>query len=91
MQLDSTRNHIMIVNLWVSMISISVMSTTIVPCFFGMNVTHGFPDQPWAFYGLCCMSVVLAAISFPVARYYFIRNWQKHSQKEITDMKTLRY
>jgi hypothetical protein len=35
MQLDSSRNHIILVNLWLSMINISVMATTILPAFFG--------------------------------------------------------
>ena len=51
MQLDSSRNHIILVNLWLSMISISVMATTILPAFFGMNLQSGVPDQtPEHFY-----------------------------------------
>ena len=35
MQLDSSRNHIMHYNLWLSMVSVSVMAATLLPCFFG--------------------------------------------------------
>ena len=45
MQLDSSRNHIIMVNLWLSMINISVMATTILPAFFGMNL-HGSRKRP---------------------------------------------
>lgn len=38
MQLDSSRNHIIMVNLWLSMLNISVMASTILPAFFGMNL-----------------------------------------------------
>jgi hypothetical protein len=45
MQLDSSRNHIILVNLWLSMINISVMGTTILPAFFGMNLASGLSDE----------------------------------------------
>jgi hypothetical protein len=45
MQLDSSRNHIILVNLWLSMINISVMATTILPAFFGMNLSSGLPEE----------------------------------------------
>lgn len=45
MQLDSSRNHIILVNLWLSMINISVMATTILPAFFGMNLHSGLPEE----------------------------------------------
>jgi hypothetical protein len=35
MQLDSSRNHIIMVNLWLSMLNISVMASTIFPAYFG--------------------------------------------------------
>jgi hypothetical protein len=35
MQLDSSRNHIIMVNLWLSMLNISVMAATIFPAYFG--------------------------------------------------------
>jgi hypothetical protein len=38
MQLDSSRNHIMHYNLWLSMVSVSVMAATLLPCFFGNGV-----------------------------------------------------
>jgi hypothetical protein len=51
MQLDSSRNHIIMVNLWLSMLNISVMATTIVPAFFGMNLASGLSEtEPALFY-----------------------------------------
>jgi hypothetical protein len=51
MQLDSSRNHIIMVNLWLSMLNISVMAATIVPAFFGMNLHSGMSENdPLYFY-----------------------------------------
>jgi hypothetical protein len=51
MQLDSSRNHIIMVNLWLSIVNISVMGTTILPAFFGMNLSSGLSDtDPFFFY-----------------------------------------
>lgn len=41
MQLDSARNHIILVNLWISVASISLMVAALPSAFFGMNVHHG--------------------------------------------------
>lgn len=47
MQMDSRRNHIIMVNLWLSMLNISVMATTVLPAFFGMNLDSGLAgDDP---------------------------------------------
>lgn len=51
MQLDSSRNHIMLVNLWISILSISVMATTILPAFFGMNLDNGMAQDGERFRG----------------------------------------
>jgi VIT1/CCC1 family predicted Fe2+/Mn2+ transporter len=45
MQLDSSRNHIILVNLWLSMISISVMAATILPAFFGAFLVLFFGNR----------------------------------------------
>lgn len=39
MKLDSARNHIILVNLWLSAASICIMVTTLLPAFYGMNVS----------------------------------------------------
>jgi hypothetical protein len=45
--MDSRRNHIIMVNLWLSMLNISVMATTVLPAFFGMNLDNGLAgDDP---------------------------------------------
>lgn len=47
LQMDSRRNHIIMVNLWLSMLNISVMATTVLPAFFGMNLDNGLAgDDP---------------------------------------------
>jgi hypothetical protein len=60
MQLDSSRNHIIMVNLWLSMLNISVMATTILPAFFGMNLGSGLEEaDPTVFYAVrICRSAV---------------------------------
>ena len=47
MQLDSARNHIILVNLWISVASISLMVAAMPSAFFGMNVQHGLEVGGW--------------------------------------------
>lgn len=92
MQLDSSRNHIIMVNLWLSMINISVMATTILPAFFGMNLHSGLPDESTQhFYAVVALSVGVAALSFPVARWLYFRHWRKMTQQELFEQKMLRW
>jgi Mg2+ and Co2+ transporter CorA len=58
MKLDSARNHMMLVNLWLSMLAISLMLTTAMPSFFGMNVKHGFEEDMWYFYAISGVSTL---------------------------------
>eukprot|EP00775_Hariotina_reticulata_P005093 gene5093-5334_t len=91
MQLDSSRNHIIMVNLWLSMLNISVMATTIVPAFFGMNLASGLSDtEPALFYLVCGCSVLLAALSYPASRYWYNRNWRKVNNNEVFERRMLR-
>lgn len=91
MQLDSSRNHIIMVNLWLSMISISVMATTILPAFFGMNLDSGLPGESSAhFYGVVAFSVGAAALSFPLARGLYLRHWRQTAQQELFEQRMLR-
>lgn len=71
MQLDSSRNHIIMVNLWLSMINISVMATTILPAFFGMNLHSGLPDESTGHFYLVGVSCVLCGLCLPVARWLY--------------------
>jgi hypothetical protein len=50
--MDSRRNHIIMVNLWLSMLNISVMATTVLPAFFGMNLDSGLAGDDPRFFGL---------------------------------------
>jgi Mg2+ and Co2+ transporter CorA len=52
MKLDSARNHMMLLNLWLSMIGISLMLTTVLPSAFGMNIVHGMEEARWYFYAV---------------------------------------
>eukprot|EP00775_Hariotina_reticulata_P003052 gene3052-3333_t len=91
MQLDSSRNHIIMVNLWLSMLNISVMAATIVPAFFGMNLHSGLSESdPLYFYLVCGCSLVLSALSYPASRYWYTRNWRKINQNELFEQKMLR-
>ena len=92
MQLDSSRNHIILVNLWISMINISVMATTILPCFFGMNLGSNLPEnEPFYFYSVCAASLLVAVSSFPVARSIYFRHWRKIMHREHYEEKMLRW
>ncbi|KAF8060603.1 MRS2-G [Scenedesmus sp. PABB004] len=91
MQLDSSRNHIIMVNLWLSMLNISVMATTILPAFFGMNLGSGLSDaDPVNFYAVCGGSLALAALSYPACRSWYDRNWRRVNQNEQFEQKMLR-
>lgn len=91
MQLDSSRNHIILVNLWLSMINISVMATTILPAFFGMNLDSGLHDQdPSHFYAVVAGSICVAVSSFPLAQWLYIRHWRRITQQERDKQKMLR-
>ena len=51
MKLDCVRNHMMLVNLWLSMGSVSLMLCTVVPALYGMNLRHGLEEaEPGPFY-----------------------------------------
>ncbi|WIA15249.1 hypothetical protein OEZ85_001923 [Tetradesmus obliquus] len=91
MQLDSSRNHIIMVNLWLSMLNISVMATTILPAFYGMNLGSGLEEaDPATFYAVCGVSMALAALSYPLSRYWYTRNWRRISENELFEQKMLR-
>ena len=58
MKLDSVRNQIMLVNLWLSMGSISLMLCTILPALYGMNLRHGLEEtEPGPFYVAAGLSI----------------------------------
>ncbi|KIZ05832.1 hypothetical protein MNEG_2127 [Monoraphidium neglectum] len=91
MQLDSSRNHIILVNLWLSMINISVMATTILPAFFGMNLHSGLPEESMKhFYMVVAASIVIATLSYPLGRWIYFRHWRKMTQHELFEQKMLR-
>lgn len=90
MQLDSNRNYIMMVNLYLAMLNVSVMVATIIPCFWGMNVEHGLPDEPYVFYGLSGVSLVIAYITFPLAKDWYVRHWQRQARSQVLEPNTLR-
>lgn len=90
MQLDSTRNYIMIVNLGLAMLNVSAMVATIIPCFWGMNLPHGLPETPVMFYALCGTSLALAWLTFPLAKDWYVRHWSRQTQSQLLEPKTLR-
>ncbi|KAF8068278.1 SULP1 [Scenedesmus sp. PABB004] len=91
MQLDSSRNHIIMVNLWLSMLNISVMASTILPAFFGMNLETPLPaDESTYFFLVCGGSLLLSALSYPASRFWYTRNWRKVNQNKSFEQKMLR-
>lgn len=86
MQLDSSRNHIILVNLWLSMISISVMAATILPAFFGAQLFFCFQGIGGGALLLlrcccCCCWQVGARLSQCVRRKTE-KNTQKHTKNQ---------
>jgi cytochrome bd-type quinol oxidase subunit 1 len=39
---------------------------------------------------VCGGSIVLSALSYPVARFWFVRNWKKANQTKLFEQKMLR-
>lgn len=40
---------------------------------------------------VCGMSVFLSALSYPLSRYWYNRNWRKINENELFEQKMLRY
>ena len=57
MKLDSARNQMMLTNLYLSMLSISVMLATVTPAYLGMNMRHGWEDSLGPFYAVSAFSL----------------------------------
>jgi hypothetical protein len=46
----------MLINIWLSMLSISLMLTTVLPAYLGMNLKHGYEDMEGPFYFVSALS-----------------------------------
>ena len=90
MKLDSARNHMMLVNLWLSMLSISMMLAALLPSCFGMNIKHGFEDTIPFFYIVTVGSIVMGALSFPFMFQHYKRAWKMQSEHELTKINRFR-
>ncbi|WIA29778.1 hypothetical protein OEZ86_012252 [Tetradesmus obliquus] len=91
MQLDSSRNHIIMVNLWLSMLNISVMASTIFPAYFGMNLESPLPaEDSFYFFTVVGASLALAGLSYPASRFWYTHNWRKINQNKMFEHKMLR-
>jgi hypothetical protein len=89
--LDASRNHIIQVNMWLSLVSISVMAATLVPAALGMNLSSGLDgDSPATFAAVCGASLAVAALSFPLGRGLYLRHWRKVAHQELFEQKMLR-
>ena len=91
MKLDSARNHMMLVNLWLSMLSISLMLAALLPSCFGMNIRHGMEDTQWAFYAVTLGSILMGGASFPYMFAYYKRAWRQQSEHELTKINRFRW
>ncbi|EFJ44559.1 hypothetical protein VOLCADRAFT_95162 [Volvox carteri f. nagariensis] len=101
MQLDSARNHIILVNLWISVASISLMVATLPSAFFGMNVEHGLEvvvevvvvvvEEVWvAFPLIVALSVGLAVGSFPALLRFFTNRFLRQTRQGTRNLLMLR-
>ena len=71
------------VNLWLSMLSVSLMLAALLPSCFGMNIKHGFEDTLWFFYTVTLGSIVMGALSFPAMFNHYKRAWKMQSEHEL--------
>ncbi|BBN11788.1 magnesium transporter [Marchantia polymorpha subsp. ruderalis] len=61
--LDTTRNRIIRMNLYISISTLSISLATLPAAFFGMNLVSGFEDHPTLFYTIvACASVAPLAL-----------------------------
>ncbi len=49
-----------------TVITVVLMVPTLISSFFGMNIRNGIPDEPWAFYGMILLTIVLTATLFRI-------------------------
>ncbi|KAG2495912.1 hypothetical protein HYH03_006149 [Edaphochlamys debaryana] len=90
MQLDSSRNHIILVNLWISVASISLMVATLPSALFGMNVQNGLEEAHGAFLGMIMLSAALAFGSYPAFMSHFTNRFMRASRQDMHNMRMLR-
>ncbi|KAG1669975.1 hypothetical protein FOA52_016236 [Chlamydomonas sp. UWO 241] len=90
MKLDSARNHMMLLNLWLSMVSISLMVSALPAAVYGMNVEHGMEGARWYFYVIAGVSVGAGLVSFPAMNTFYRRFWQRRSEDELSKVNRLR-
>ncbi|GIL58421.1 hypothetical protein Vafri_13535 [Volvox africanus] len=90
MQLDSARNHIILVNLWISVASISLMVATLPSAFFGMNVQHGLEEAWIAFPIIVAISLGLAVGSYPALLRMFTERFLRQTRHDTRNLMMLR-
>lgn len=56
-----------------------------------MNLRSGLPEEtPEHFYAVAGVSILLAAVSFPLGRMLYFRHWRRMTQAELSEQKMLR-
>ena len=90
MKMDSARNSMMLINISLSMLSISMMAAAFLPTCFGMNIQHGMEEVRVAFYGVTMLSVVLGLFSFPFMLLGYRRYWAKQNARDANKVNRLR-
>ncbi|GAX78244.1 hypothetical protein CEUSTIGMA_g5686.t1 [Chlamydomonas eustigma] len=90
MKLDSARNQMMLINIWLSMLSISLMLTTILPAYLGMNLKHGYEDVDGTFYLISALSAAGGVLSLPSLISFYKRGWKRHSDNELSKVNRMR-
>eukprot|EP00798_Chlamydomonas_sp_ICE-L_P000003 gene3-12808_t len=90
MKLDNARNHFMLLNLYLTMASVSFMLTTLLPAFYGMNIEHGMEADQTYFNTILIGSIAAGLASFPAAFHWYRRHWMKTSSTELGKVSMLR-
>eukprot|EP01026_Neomeris_dumetosa_P045871 TRINITY_DN3892_c1_g3_i1.p1 TRINITY_DN3892_c1_g3~~TRINITY_DN3892_c1_g3_i1.p1 ORF type:complete len:581 (-),score=44.19 TRINITY_DN3892_c1_g3_i1:330-2072(-) len=90
MQLDSARNRIIRLNLFLSVSSFSAVIATIPPSLFGMNVPNGLEETTGAFQAIMTGSLSFSIFVCTVLFFYY-RFWPRRFHKQrVQDMNALR-
>lgn len=55
-----------------------------------MNIDHGIPDTPSAFWSVVAISAFVGVASFPVGKYFYGRHWRTSSASQLRKLSHLR-
>ena len=92
LSMDSFRNRWLRVNVYFSIIGISLATSTTVAGFFGMNLVHGFENHPSMFYTVTALTGASGMILFFVCFSYIRGTIMKLSTlQRVQEIKTIHH